>query len=201
MWRLKHPIAVVFVTLLLAACASGDEGRTVGGARTFFSEPIAVDIAVARFNIPLLLPEVDRVRRTVRDNGAVVVETYYIGDAPIIVVEHASEAWFSDLTLAKAIDETTFRDFLGRTIMAAGKPVISRLPRGQGRGFIATDGDCIAFHFFKRIKGATGFDNDRQNPDTFIVGFTCGESAAVFIDRFGYMSPAEAARIGRRHSI
>jgi len=52
------------------------------------------------------------------------------------------------------------------------------------------DGDCIAFHFFKRIKGVTGFDNDTQNPDTFIVGFTCGDNAASFVDRFGFMSPA-----------
>ncbi|MBT4906642.1 MAG: hypothetical protein HOK98_16500 [Rhodospirillaceae bacterium] len=201
MWLLKHRIAAVAVALLLAACTSGNEGLTVGGARTVFSDPIVVDIVDARFNIPSLLPEVDRVRRTLRDNGSVVVETYYIGDAPIIVVEHASEAWFSDLTLANAIDETAFRDFLGRTVMAAGKPVISKVPRGQGRGFVATDGDCIAFHFFKRIKGTTGFDNDTQNPDTFIVGFTCGDNAASFVGRFGFMSPAEATRIGRRHSI
>lgn len=66
---------------------------------------------------------------------------------------------------------------------------------------VAIDGDCIAFHFFKRVKGDTGFDNDAQNPDTFIVGFTCGDNAMSFVDRFGFMSPAEAARIGRRHSI
>jgi hypothetical protein len=201
MWLLKHRIAVVVLALLLAACTSGSAGLTVGGARTVFSNPVVVDIVNARFNIPSLLPEVDRVRRTLRDNGSVVVETYYIGDAPIVVVEHASEAWFSDLTLSKAIDEAGFRDFLGHTIMAAGRPVISKVPRGQGRGFVATDGDCIAFHFFKRIKGTTGFDNDTQNPDTFIVGFTCGDNAASFIDRFGFMSPAEAALIGRRHSI
>ncbi|MEP4377925.1 MAG: hypothetical protein ABJ215_17450 [Alphaproteobacteria bacterium] len=201
MWRLRSRIAVVAVALLLAACASGREGTTVGGARTVFADPVVVDIVDARFNIPSLLPEVDHVRRTLRDNGSVVVETYFIGEAPIVVVEHASEAWFSDLTLANAIDETAFRDFLGRTIMRTGKPVISKVPRGQGRGFVAMDGDCIAFHFFKRIKGATGFDNDMQNPDTFIVGFTCGENAASFVASFGFMSPAEAARIGRRHSI
>lgn len=201
MWLVRYRIAAATVSLLLAACTSGSEGLTVGGARTVFSDPVVVDIVDARFNIPSLLPEVDRVRRTLRDNGSVLVETYYIGAAPIIVVEHASEAWFSDLTLAKAIDETGFRDFVGRTIMGAGRPVISKVPRGQGRGFVAVDGDCIAFHFFKRIKGVTGFDNDTQNPDTFIVGFTCGDNAASFVDRFGFMSPAEAALIGRRHSI
>jgi hypothetical protein len=201
MWLLKHRIAAVAMALLLAACAPGGEGLTVGGARTVFSDPVVVDIVNARFYIPSLLPKVNRVRRTLRDNGSVVVETYYIGDAPIIVVEHASEAWFSDLTLSLAIDETDFRDFLGRTIMGAGKPVISKVPRDQGRGFVATDGDCIAFYFFKRIKGSTGFDNDTQNPDTFIVGFTCGDNAASFVDRFGFMTPAEAALIGRRHSI
>lgn len=201
MWIPRHHIAALAAALLLVACTSGNEGLTVGGTRTFFSDPIVVDIVDARFNIPSLLPEVDHVRRTVRDNGSVLVETYYIGDAPIIVVEHASEAWFSDLTLSNAIDEAGFRDFLSRTIMARGTPVISQVPRGQGRGFVATDGDCIAFHFFKRIKGATGFDNDTQAPDTFIVGFTCGDDAASFVDRFGFMSPAESARIGRRHSI
>jgi len=201
MWLLRHRIAAMATALLLAGCTSGSEGLTVGGARTVFSDPVVVDIVNARFNIPSLLPEVDSVRRTLRDNGAVVVETYYIGGAPIVVVEHASEAWFSDLTLAKAIDEADFRAFIGRTIMGAGAPVISRVPRGQGRGFVAMDGDCIAFHFFKRIKGTTGFENDTQNPDTFIVGFTCGEDVAGFVDRFGFMSPADAALIGRRHSI
>jgi len=201
MWLLKHRIAAVTMALLLSACTTGSDGTTVGGARTIFSDPVVVDIVDARFNIPSLLPEVDRVRRTLRDNGAVVVETYYIGDAPIIVVEHASEAWFSDLSLSNAIDETDFRDFLGRTIMGVGNPVVSQLPPGQGRGFVAIDGDCIAFHFFKRIKGDTGFDNDTRNPDTFIVGFTCGDNATSFVDRFGFMSPAEASRIGRRHSI
>lgn len=201
MWFLKHRIAAAGLALFLAACTSASESVTVGGARTVFSDPVAVDIVNARFNIPSLLPEVDSVRRTLRDNGSVVIETYYIGPAPIVVVEHASEAWFSDLTLAKAIDEEGFRDFLGRTIMGAGKPVISKLPPGQGRGFVAVDGDCIAFHFFKRVKGTTGFENDLQNPDTFIVGLACGENAAGFIDRFGLMTPAEAALIGRRHSI
>ena len=201
MWLLNHRVAAMALALLLAACTSGNTGLTVGGTRTVFSDPVAVDIVNARFNIPSLLPEVDRVRRTLRDNGSVVVETYYIGDAPIVVVEHAREAWFSDLTLSKAIDETGFRDFLGHTILGAGKPVISKVPRGQGQGFVATDGGCIAFHFFKRVKGTTGFDNDTQNPDTFIVGFTCGDGAASFVDRFGFMSPAEAALIGRRHSI
>jgi len=201
MWFLKHRIAAAALALFLAACASGNEGMTVAGARTVFSAPVAVDIVNARFNIPSLLPAVDNVRRTLRDNGSVVVETYYIGDAPIVVVEHASEAWFSDLTLSNAIDEAGFRSFLGRTIMGTGKPVISEVPVGQGRGFFALDGDCIAFHFFKRVKGATGFDNDQQNPDTFIVGFTCGENVKSFIGRFGFMTPAEAALIGRRHSI
>jgi len=199
MWLLKNRI--IAVALLLAACASGNEGTTVGGARTVFSDPVVVDIADARFNIPFLLPAVDRVRRTLRDNGAVMVETYYVGETPIIVVEHASEAWFSDLSLSNAIDETGFRDFLARTAMGAGTPAVSRIPRGQGRGFVAVDGDCIAFHFFKRIKGDTGFDNDTRNPDTFIVGFTCGDNAPGFLDRFGFMGPADAARIGRRHSI
>ncbi|MBT4772809.1 MAG: hypothetical protein HON96_10270 [Rhodospirillaceae bacterium] len=201
MWFLKHRIAAAALALFLAACTSGSEGVTVSGSRTVFSDPVVIDIVNARFNIPSLLPEVDSVRRTLRDNGSVVVETYYIGDAPIVVVEHASEAWFSDLTLSNAIDEDDFRTFLGRTIMGAGKPVISKVPGEQGRGFVAVDGDCIAFHFFKRIKGAIGFENDLQNPDTFIVGFTCGENVASFIDRFGYMTPAEAALIGRRHSI
>lgn len=199
MWLLKHRI--VALALLLAACTAGNQGTTVGGARTVFSDPVVVDIVDARFNIPSLLPEVDRVRRTLRDNGAVMVETYYIGDSPIIVVEHASEAWFSDLSLSNAIDEADFRAFLGRTAMGRGNPHVSPVPRGLGRGFVAVDGDCIAFHFFKRVKGDTGFDNDTRNPDTFIVGFTCGDNAASFLDRFGFMRPADALRIGRRHSI
>lgn len=201
MWLLRHRIAAMTLALFLAACASENETLTVGGARTVFSDPVVVDIVDARFNIPSLLPEVDNVRRTLRDNGSVLVETYYIGSAPIVVVEHASEAWFSDVALSSALDEAGFRTFLGRTAMGSGAPVISRIPRGQGQGFVALDGDCIAFHFFKRIKGTTGFDNDTQNPDTFIVGFTCGDDVGNFVDRFGFMSPADAARIGRRHSI
>ena len=69
MWLLKHRIAAVAMALLLAACASGSEGLTVGGARTVFSDPVVVDIVDARFNIPSLLPQVNRVRRTLRDNG------------------------------------------------------------------------------------------------------------------------------------
>jgi hypothetical protein len=201
MWLPKHRIAAVVAALLLVGCMSGNEGLTVGGTPTVFSDPVVIDIVDARFNIRSVLPDVDRVRRTVRDNGSVVIETYYIGEAPVIVVEHASEAWFSDLTLVNAIDETAFWDFLARTIMAVGNPIISKVPLGLGRGFVATDGDRIVFHFFKRIKGTIGFDNDMQNLDTFIVDFTCGDNAASFVDQFGFMSPAEAARIGRRHSI
>ena len=76
MWLVRYRIAAAAVSLLLAACTSGSEGLTVGGARTVFSDPVVVDIADARFNIPSLLPEVDRVQRTLRDNGLVLVETY-----------------------------------------------------------------------------------------------------------------------------
>ncbi|MGB0570898.1 MAG: hypothetical protein ACPGQM_02355 [Alphaproteobacteria bacterium] len=133
MWLLKHRIAAATVALLLAACTSGNEGTTVAGARTFFADPVAVDIVDARFNILSLLPEVDRVRRTLRDNVAVVVETYFIGYAPIVVVERTSEPWFRDLTLSKALDETGFRDFLGRTIMGVSNPVVSKVPRHRFR--------------------------------------------------------------------
>ena len=187
--------------LFAAGCAASGDARTVSGARTVFSDPVTVDIADARFNVPSLSPAVDAVRRTMRDNGAVVTETYYIGAAPIVVVEHASEAWFSDLSLANARDEVVFREFLLGTAMANTRAEISPLPASQGRGFIARSGDCVAFRFFKRLKGNTGYANDVQNPDTFIVGFTCGDESATFVQRFGLMSPAEATRIDRRHSI
>lgn len=192
---------VLFPAFLLVACAAGTENVTVGGAKTEFSDPVPVDIVEARFNIPSLMPQVDGVRRTLRDNGTVVIETYYVGRAPVVIVEHAGDAWFSDITLANAIDEDAFRSFLARTAMRDRSPEISRIPGERLQGFLAREGECMAFHFFKRVKGSTSYDNDTQNPDTFIVGFACGVDADQFLERFGFMSPEDAARIGRRHSI
>tara|TARA_A100001037_G_C15081339_1_gene604408 strand:- start:914 stop:1183 length:270 start_codon:yes stop_codon:yes gene_type:complete len=56
---------------------------------------------------------VHRVRRSLRDKGAVVVEIYYIGNAPVVIVEHAGDAWFSDITLPTAA-------------MRDGSPVVSK---------------------------------------------------------------------------
>lgn len=198
---LKHRIMGLCAVFLLTACASGTETVTVGGARTVFSDPVSVDIVEAQFNIPSLIPRVDGVRRSLRDNGAVVVETYYVGSAPVVIVEHAGDAWFSDITLANAIDEKAFRAFLSRTSMRDGSPVISKIPGDRLRGFVAHDGACIAFHFFKRVKDTTTYDNDTQNPDTFIVGFACDVDSDRFVERFGFMSADDAARIGKRHSI
>jgi len=42
-----------------------------------------------------------------------VVEIYYIGNAPVVIVEHAGDAWFSDITLPTAA-------------MRDGSPVVSK---------------------------------------------------------------------------
>ncbi|MBT5360058.1 MAG: hypothetical protein HOL07_17085 [Rhodospirillaceae bacterium] len=97
MWFLKHRIAAAALALFLAACTSGSEGVTVSGSRTVFSDPVVIDIVNARFNIPSLLPEVDSVRRTLRDNGSVVVER------PITLATRRSWWWSMPVRPGSAI--------------------------------------------------------------------------------------------------
>ncbi|MBO6783084.1 MAG: hypothetical protein JJ899_07415 [Alphaproteobacteria bacterium] len=197
----KLRAGIVSAALLLAACASGTEVETVGGGKAYLSDPVAVDIVEARFNVPFLLPQIDGVRQTLRDNGTVVQETYYSGDARVAVVEHVFDAWFNNISIESARDAEAFFVFLGRTPMRAGSPVV-REASGPGIiGFVAQDGPCVAFRFLKRIKGSTGYDNDREDPDTFVAGYSCDADGQRFVDLFDFMSPEDKARVDRRNSI
>ncbi len=187
--------------LALAACASGTEVETVGGTKTYVSDPVAVDIVEARFNVPFLLPQIDAVQQTMRDNGSVVQETYYSGAARVAVVEHVFDAWFNDISIESARDAAAFLTFLERTPMVAGSPVVTEAEGHETIGFVAQDGRCVAFRFLKRVKGSTGYDNDKDDPDTFVAGYTCDADGKRFVEQFGFMSPEAKARVDRRNTI
>jgi len=187
--------------LALSGCTSGREVETVSGAKAYVSDPVAVDIVEARFNVPFLLPQVDSVQRTLRDNGTVVQETYYAGDARVAVVEHVFDAWFNQVSIDSAHDEAAFRIFLERTPMQAHFPVVTEMLGRETVGYVAQDGDCVAFRFLKRIKGSTGYNNDTRDPDTFVAGYTCDADGIRFVKLFGFMSPENRAQVDRRNSI
>ena len=194
-------ILPAFAVLLLAACAGGQQVETVGGAKAHLSDPVIVDIVEARFNVPFLLPQIDGVQRTMRDNGTVVQETYYAGDARVAVVEHVFDAWFNTISIESARDATAFRVFLDRTPMRAGQPRVFEAEGPHTIGYLAQDGTCVAFRFLKRVKGSTGYDNDNEDPDTFVAGYTCDADGQRFVDLFGFMSPEDKVRVDRRNSI
>ncbi len=187
--------------LVLAGCTSGREVETVSGAKAYLSAPVAVDIVEARFNIPFLLPQVDSVQQTLRDNGTVVQETYYAGEDRVAMVEHVFDAWFNQVSIDSAHDEEAFRIFLDRTPMREHVPVVTQMQDREIMGYVAQDGNCVAFRFLKRIKGSTGYNNDTRDPDTFVAGYTCDADGLRFVELFGFMSPENRAQVDRRNSI
>lgn len=200
----RFRVLTILCALALSACAavdSGTEVETVGGDRAFLSEPVAVDIVEAQFNIPFLLPQIDSVQQTLRDNGTVVQEAYFSGDARVAVVEHVYDSWFNHFSIASAQNTEAFRTFLDHTPMRERDPEVIAATGRQTFGFLALDGPCVAFRFVKRIKGLTAYDQDFSDPDTFVAGFTCGADGEKFVELFGFMSPEDRARLDRRISI
>ena len=197
----KPRFLALLAALWLAACASSTEIETIGGAKAFLSDPVAVDIIEAQFNIPFLLSQIDGVRRSLRDNGSVVQETYYAGESRVAVVKHVFDAWFNQVSISSAQDETAFHIFLERTPMRSRQPEVHEAVGPRTYGFLAYDGECVAFRFLRRVKNVTGFENDTQNPDTFVAGYTCDADGVRFVELFGFMSPDNKARLDRRNSI
>ena len=197
----KFHFLTVVGGLVLAACAPGTEFQTVGGSKAYLSDPVAVDVVEADFNIPFLLPQIDSVQRSLRDNGSVVHEAYFAGESRVAMVEHVYDSWFNHVSIDSARDEFAFRMFLSQTPMQTRDPVILEAA-GQGTfGFLAKDGPCFVFRFVKRIKGSTGYDSDNQDPDTFVAGYTCDADGEKFVRLFGFMSAGDKARVDRRNSI
>lgn len=194
-------LAILTAMFALAACAAGTEIETVGGGTSRISDPVTVDILDARFNIPVLLPEVDAVRRALRDNGSVVQEIYFAGEARVAIVEHVGDAWFNQISISRAEDPSSFAAFLERTPMRGAAPQISPVADTGTVGFVAFDGRCLAFRFLKRVKGNTGYSNDEDDPDTFVAGYSCAIETGRLVEAFGFMSPEDAAHLERRTSI
>ncbi len=187
--------------LLLTACAPGTEFQTVGGSKAYLSDPVAVDVVEANFNIPFFLPQIDSVQRSLRYNGSVVHEAYFAGESRVAMVEHLFDSWFNHISIDSARDEVAFRLFLSQTPMQAHDPVILEAGGERTFGFLATDGGCVAFRFVKRIKGSTGYDSDNQDTDTFVAGYACDADGDKFVRVFGFMSASDRARVDRRNSI
>jgi hypothetical protein len=200
--RLPLPaIAALGAFLVLSACAPVSGVETADHTEGQASRPVPIDIVDARFNIPALLPQVDIVRRMPRDNGTVIQETYFVGEARVAVVEHAGNAWFNSVSIVSVRDRSAFRTFLARTPMRDAVPEISEVSGDHGAGSIARAGRCLAFRFLKRVKGDTGYENDNQDPDTFVVGYSCDLETDRIVEAFGFMSADDAARVERRSSI
>jgi hypothetical protein len=199
-WATSLP-GILSVMIALAACAPGTTVETVGGGTSRVTEPVPVDILDARFNIPFLLSEVDSVHRSLRDGGAVVHESYFSGEARVAVVEHVDGTWFGRVSITRAGDRAAFSEFLGRTPIRDATPRIVPVEGEHTVGFVAFDGGCLAFRFLKRVKGDTGNIDDRQDPDTFVAGYSCTVEIDRLVEAFGFMSPEDAARLERRTSI
>lgn len=197
-------VLTIVYALALSACAAqtaGTEVKTVAGDRAFLSEPVAVDIVEAQFNIPYLLPQIDSVQQTLRDNGTVVQEAYFSGDARVAVVEHVYDSWFNHFSIASAQNAEAFQIFLDHTPMQGREPEVIAATGTQTFGFLALEGPCVAFRFVKRIKQLTSYDSDFRDPDTFVAGFTCGADGEKFVELFGFMTAEDKARVDRRNSI
>lgn len=200
----KLRVLTLICAFALSACAGlteGTEVETIGGSKAYLAEPVAVDIVEARFNIPFLLPQIDSVQQSLRDNGTVVQEAYFSGDARVAVVEHVFDSWFNHLSIASAQDEGAFQTFLEHTPMRTRAPDVIAATGTQTFGFLALDGPCVAFRFVKRIKNQTGYDRDFEDPDTFVAGFTCDADGEKFVELFGFMSDENKARVDRRNTI
>lgn len=197
----KLRFLIVLGALALAACSSDTEVLTVGGSKAYLAEPVVIDVVEAHFNIPFLLPQIDSVQKSLRDNGTVVQEAYFAGDARIAVVEHVYDSWFNHISIASAQDAAAFMTFLSNTPLRLRRPVVHEASGIHTIGFLAQDGSCVAFRFLKRIKDSTNYNNDVQDPDTFVAGFACDADGEKFIELFGFMTAAEKARVDRRNSI
>lgn len=139
--------------LLLTVWAPGTEFQTVGGSKAYLSDPVAVDVVEANFNIPFFLPQMDSVQRSLRDNGSVIHEAYFAGELRVAMVEHVFDSWFNHISVDSARDEVAFRLFLSQAPVQALDPVILEAGGERTFEFLATDGDYVAFRFVKRIKG------------------------------------------------
>jgi hypothetical protein len=201
MVRLKRHVLSILCAVVLTACASGTEVRTVSGSKAYLGEPVAIDVPDAHFNIPFLLPQIDSVQKSMRDNGTVVQEAYFAGDSRVAVVEHVYDSWFNHTSIASARDTGAFQTFLSNTPLRSRKPAIYAAPGIHTIGFLAQDGACVAFRFLKRVKNPTGYNNDTQDPDTFVAGYTCDADGQKFIELFGFMTAEDKARVDRRNSI
>jgi hypothetical protein len=187
--------------LVLAACSTDTEVLTVGGSKAYLAEPVAIDVVEAHFNIPFLLPQIDSVQKSLRDNGTVVQEAYFAGDARIAVVEHVYDSWFNHISIESVQDANAFLTFLSNTPLRSRKSVVHEASGIHTVGYLAQDGSCVAFRFLKRVKEATGYNNDVQDPDTFVMGYTCDADGEKFIELFGFMTAEDKARVDRRNSI
>lgn len=192
---------IVLGVLALAACSTDTEVRTVGGSKAYLAEPVAIDVVEAQFNIPFLLPQIDSVQKSLRDNGTVVQEAYFAGDARVAVVEHVYDSWFNHISIASVQDAGAFLTFLSNTPLGSRKPVVYEASGDHTVGYLAQDGSCVAFRFLKRIKDSTGYNNDIQDPDTFVAGYTCDADGQKFIELFGFMTAENKVRVDRRNSI
>jgi|GEM_PF-840650 len=201
MGGLKRRVLTILSALALTACASGTEVLTVSGSKAYLAEPVAIDVLEAHFNIPFLLPQIDSVQKSLRDNGTVVQEAYFAGDARVAVVEHVYDSWFNQISIASARDADAFRTFLSNTPLRSRHPVVYEAPGIHTIGFLAQDGACVAFRFLKRVKTSTGYNNDSQDPDTFVAGYTCDADGLKFIELFGFMTAEDKARVDRCNSI
>lgn len=192
---------VIIGAVALAGCQTSGS-KDSGGRSMSLSKPTLVahenaDINLARFiDAPGL-----KIERTIRDNGAVIIESYRIQGRVIARTQRTTDAWFSEQTQSDLKDPGR----LARTLKSGAYRFDANAPKPapQGRhgkiiGHYSTKGACVALgtgHVFR--KGAT-YDNDFGNSDTLVDFAACNvltESPESVIPKLRRMAPDDRAAI------
>ena len=114
---------------------------------------------------------------------------------------HGYDSGFNHFFSESLHDANAFLTFRSSTPLRSRKSVVHEAPGIHTVGYLAQDGSCVAFRFRKRVKEATGYNNDVQDPDTFVMGYTCDADGEKLIELFGFMTAEDKARVDRRNSI
>ena len=143
--------------------------------KTIFITPNQ-EIRNFKFNIPILVPNIDNIKFSEFNNGNVLSEKYYIGKSQVADVQFVKASWFSSRTQRITENKEEFLEYLEKKRFYKRNLVGATITPMKGpkyRAFVARKGNCFWLTITVRLKGNTGGFSDFGQADAISNVVSC----------------------------
>ncbi len=191
---------VVFALMFQSSGSHGDTVKNIVGGKMLLNN--LGETFDFRFNVPSLVPQVNKVETSEINNGKLIVESYYVGEGLVARSQYAVFGGFNSTTTAGYEDESIFLDRIGKSKFYKDRlsgGATNEYAWGSANAVEVRKDNCYWLHLGKRIKPSSDYTGRSKDLLVSIVGcLSLNDSPKELLRKLGHASDVDKMEFASR---